>query len=358
MLLDFIQEHRGELIDRVRRRVALRAVPRAGETELEKGIPLFLTQLTEIFRLETMGGRPDSGALEADATVHGAALLRNGLSVAQAIHDYGDICQVVSELATELKTPIPSVEYTTFNRCLDDAMASAVTEYLRCRERDLSRLQIEQLGTLAHEQRNLLSAALLAFETLRRGVIGIGGSTGDVLGRSLLGLRTLTDRSLSEVRVASGVLHRARVELASFIEEIEAAAAMEARAKGLHLTVVSAPYGASVDADHQLLGSAVMNLLGNAFKFTKAGGHIVLRARVGAGRVAIAIEDECGGLAPGTADDLVRPFEQRGNDRTGLGLGLGIARKAVAACDGSIRITNLLGKGCVFTVELPLAAAA
>lgn len=357
MLLDFLREHRDQLIERSRRRVALRTAPRAGETELQKGIPLFLTQLTETFRLEMAGDRADSGALEADATVHGAELLKNGLSVAQAIHDYGDICQVVSELATELSAPIPSVEYTTFNRCLDDAMASAVTEYLRCREREISRLQIEQLGTLAHEQRNLLSAALLAFETLRRGSVGIGGSTGDVLSRSLLGLRKLTDHSLSEVRVASGLLHRTRVELASFVEEIEAAAAMEARARGLRLTVVSVPYGAAVDADNQLLGSAVMNLLGNAFKFTKAGGHIVLRARVGAGKAAIEVEDECGGL-PGTADDLFRPFEQRGTDRTGLGLGLGIARKAVAACGGSIHVTNLLGKGCVFTVELPLAAAA
>jgi hypothetical protein len=108
MLLDFLREHRDELIERSRRRVALRKVPAPGETELQKGIPLFLTQLTEIFRLETAGGRPDSGALEADATFHGAQLLKNGLTVAQAIHDYGDICQVVSELVTELKTPIPS----------------------------------------------------------------------------------------------------------------------------------------------------------------------------------------------------------------------------------------------------------
>lgn len=354
MLLDFLQDHRDELIERARRRVAGRSAPRADPTELQKGIPLFLTHLTGIFRHELLGAHGEPGALEAAAGVHGAELLKNGLSVSQAIHDYGDICQVVTELATELKAPISSAEYTIFNRCLDDAMANAVTEYLRCREKALSERQIEHLGALAHEQRNLLSAALLAFQVLRAGSVSMTGNTGGVLERSLLGLRDLTDRALSEVRVASGIHRVSRVELAAFVEEIQAAAGMEARAKGLLLTIVPPPYGTTVDADQQLLGSAVMNLLGNAFKFTRAGGQVALRTKVGAGKVAIEIEDECGGL-PGAPVDLFKPFEQRGSDRTGLGLGLGIARKAIAACGGSIRVDNLPGKGCIFAIDLPVA---
>ncbi len=116
-----------------------------------------------------------------------------------------------------------------------------------------------------------------------------------------------------------------------------------------------APYGATIEADRQLLGSAVGNLLGNAFKFTRPGGHVVLRTIVGGACVSIEIEDECGGLPPSQADELFRPFEQRGTDRTGLGLGLAISRRAVAANGGSMRVRDIPGKGCVFTIDLPAA---
>jgi signal transduction histidine kinase len=69
--------------------------------------------------------------------------------------------------------------------------------------------------------------------------------------------------------------------------------------------------------------------------------------------VLIEIQDECGGLLEGTVDELFRPFEQRGSDRTGLGLGLAFSRWAVEASQGSIYVRNLPDTGCVFTVDLP-----
>jgi signal transduction histidine kinase len=357
MLLDFLRENRDELIARTRVRVAARPVPRANAVEMEKGIPIFLTQLTEIFRLETLGLREEPGALAKTAAMHGAELLKNGYTVAQAINDYGDICQVVTELAAEMQAPITVVEYNTFNRCLDDAMANAVSEYLRGREQMISEEEVERLGTLAHEQRNLLSAAMLAFQVLRSGSVGMDGSTSAVLGRSLIALRDLTDRSLAEVRFAAGLHHSERIELAAFIEQIEAAATMEARVKGLQVTVLPPRYGTAVEADRQLLGSALGNLISNAFKFSRPGGHVVLRTIVRGGRLAIEVEDECCGLPPAKAEELFRPFDQRGHDRTGLGLGLTIARRAVTASGGTIRVTNLPGRGCVFTIELPVAPA-
>jgi len=101
----------------------------------------------------------------------------------------------------------------------------------------------------------------------------------------------------------------------------------------------------------------VMNLLNNAFKFTRAGGRVLLRARHEDGTVLIEVEDECGGI-PETDDDPFQPFgDRRGNDRTGLGLGLSIARKAVRAHRGDIHIRNLPGKGCVFVIAVPQAMA-
>jgi signal transduction histidine kinase len=103
-----------------------------------------------------------------------------------------------------------------------------------------------------------------------------------------------------------------------------------------------------------MIVSAVTNLLQNAFKFTRSGGHVSLTTHSTAGRLIIDIEDECGGLPPGRSEELFSPFAQRGADRTGLGLGLSISRRAVEANGGTLRVRNLPGKGCVFTIDLPV----
>jgi signal transduction histidine kinase len=78
-----------------------------------------------------------------------------------------------------------------------------------------------------------------------------------------------------------------------------------------------------------------------------------LTTRVVDERVLIDVEDECGGLPPGKAEDLFRPFEQRGADRSGLGLGLAICLRRVEANGGRLRVRDVPGRGCVVTVELP-----
>jgi hypothetical protein len=70
--------------------------------------------------------------------------------------------------------------------------------------------------------------------------------------------------------------------------------------------------------------------------------------------VLIEVADQCGGLPLGDPDELFRPFAQRGSDRSGLGLGLSITRRGVEANDGTLSVRNRPGKGCVFTINLPL----
>jgi signal transduction histidine kinase len=147
------------------------------------------------------------------------------------------------------------------------------------------------------------------------------------------------------------------VRLAEFIEDVEATATMEANARGIRLTVVPAQLGISVNGDRQLLASAVGNLLSNAFKFTRPRSRVSLRTEVASAEVRIAIEDECGGLPAGKAEQLFQPFDRRGRDRSGLGLGLAISRQGVAASGGRIEVQDLPGKGCIFSIVVPLAAA-
>jgi signal transduction histidine kinase len=109
----------------------------------------------------------------------------------------------------------------------------------------------------------------------------------------------------------------------------------------------------TIEGDRQVLVAAVSNLLQNAFKFTRRNGNVSLTTRATADRVLFEVEDECGGLPPGKTEDLFRPFEQKGPDRSGVGLGLSICLKAAQANAGEIHVRDLPGKGCVFTLDLP-----
>jgi signal transduction histidine kinase len=353
MLHDFLTTNREAIIARARARTSARTAPRATEAELTDGIPVFLNQLGDALRLAMSGVEIHNEAIGISAGRHGHDLLRMGLTVAQVVHGYGDVCQVVTELALEQTASIGTEEFRMLNLCLDDAIAGAVTEYALQRERSITDEGTERLGFLAHELRNLLSVAVLSFDSIKRGRVAPGGSTGEMHNRSLMRLRDLIDRTLAEVRLDSGIQRLERVAVAEFIEEMEISASMEAQARGRHLTVTSVDPSVTIEADRQTLASAVSNLLQNAFKFTPGHGQVSLTARATAERVLFEVEDECGGLPPGKAEDLFRPFEQRSSDRTGLGLGLSICLKAVKANAGEIRVRNLPGKGCVFVIDLP-----
>jgi len=355
MLYEFIDLNRDVIISRTGDRVRSRSWPSVAPGEVEHGVPLFLTQLSETLRLERTPAPFPSDAIGAAATRHGGALLRSGFTVSQVVHDYGDICQTITALAVEQRAPISVEEFHTLNRCLDTAIAEAVTEHARVTAAARSAEEIERLGRAAHELRDNLNTAMLAFHTVKRGAVAINGSTGAVLGRSLMSLREIVDRAMSEVRLEAGRQKRTRLPVAAFIDEIAATGMLHSEYRHIRFSVAAVDPQLSIDADPQLLASAVMNLVHNAFKNTPSGGHVVLRARADEGQLLIEIEDECGGIPP-SKGDLFQAFgDRRGSDRSGLGLGLSIARRAVRAHAGEIRIRNIPGKGCVFIIEVPLA---
>ena len=276
-----------------------------------------------------------------------------GLSIAQVVRDYGDVCQTVTELAIEQDAAISADEFRTLNLCLDDAIAEAVTMYSRQSERAIAEEGTERLGVLAHEMRNLLNTAMLSFEAIKTGRVGPGGSTGSMHRQALIGLRDLIDRSLADVRLEAGVDRLAPIVVADLLEELEIGASMEAHAPGLRFAVTAVARSVEILGDRPILAAAISNLLKNAFKFTRDASAVSLTTRVSADRVCFDDEDECGGLPPGKTEDLFRPFEQRGADRSGVGLGLSICLKAANANGGAIRVRDLPGKGCVFTLDLP-----
>jgi signal transduction histidine kinase len=355
MLHEFILSNRDLIIARTQRRVAARPYRGLANVELDHGIPLFLTQLVETLRLENSDAPFPVNAIGSTAARYGEELLARGFSVSQVVHDYGDVCQVITELAVEQRATITPEDFHTFNRCLDTAIAEAVTEYGRLQREASEREEVLRLGHLAHELRNQVQLSLLSLDALKKGRVGIGGSTGALLGRSLAGLRALIDSALAEVRLEAGVNRRDRTSLFSFMEDVVFAAQLHADSREVQLTVQDVDSTVMMSVDPQLLASAVMNLLHNAFKFTPAHGRVALRTRAQLGRILIEVEDQCGGLP--AMDDVFRTFgERRQSDRSGLGLGLSIARRAVLANGGEVRAHNLPGKGCIFTIDLPAVA--
>jgi hypothetical protein len=216
MMHEFLSAHRRELIARCKAKVAERSAPKATERELEHGIPKFLDQLIETLRLEqgtdplksreisgiSGGGNAESSQMGEAAAQHGRELFEGGSTIEQVVHDYGDLCQAITSLAFESEAPISVDEFRTLNRCLDNGIATAVTEYNYQRDflvaEKSAEIVNERLGFFAHELRNQLNSATLALTAIQAGDIGVNGATGAVLNRSLVGLRNLIDRSLSK----------------------------------------------------------------------------------------------------------------------------------------------------------------
>lgn len=353
--------------------MAKRSTPLPTQEELTHGIPVFLAQITKTLRMEDAGdeagGQKVSGSLNPTKTPtsteigetaaeHGGELHRLGFTIDQVVHDYGDLCQSIVELAVERAAPISTTEFRTLNRCLDNAIADAVTRFDTNRARAIrdqaGQDAQERLGSLAHELRGKLNVARLAVEAIKRGTVGIAGATGAVLDRSLVAMRDIIDRSFAEVRLGAGLPQdRERILISGLFEQVQIFAGMEAGAKGLGLTVRPGEVGVAVEADRHTIASALSNLLQNAIKFTPSGGHISLTVQLSANRVLIEVADQCGGLTQADTDHLFQPFTQRNRDRSGLGLGLSISRRGVEANGGTLTVRNRPGTGCVFTIDLP-----
>ncbi|HEX8792381.1 MAG TPA: HAMP domain-containing sensor histidine kinase [Polyangiaceae bacterium] len=358
MLTQFIATHRDSIARRARCIVQERPAPAPSQEELD-GLPVFIDQLSEqLLRRQGMLSEagPDIGAT---ASRRGERLQRLGVSLAQVVHDYGSVCQAIMDVAHGEGATIAVDEYKTLNRCLDEAIAEAITRHgaVGAEERELTRdrQEAEHVGVLVHELRNALGAVFLAYQSMKRSNVSPCGSrTGAIIERSLQRLADLIDRSLSEVRLQAAPEPRPETfSLGDLIDEIEGPAAATAQARELRLTMRADPPDASLTADRQLVVSALSNLVQNAIKFTRPRGVVAVRLRAESDSVVFEVEDECGGLPPGAAERLFQPFVRAAHDAAGVGLGLAIVRRAVEAHGGTVRVLDKPGVGCMFTIRLP-----
>jgi signal transduction histidine kinase len=371
MMHEFLFNNRDDLIARCKSKVALRPKRAATDDQLKNGIPLFLDQLTRT--LEAEQRNDDKSSLEisgssggdllalsevgVSAATHGKALLTLGYSVDQVVHDYGDLCQAITDLAFERDAPFSIDEYRTLNRCLDNAIADAVSAFSVQRDSRIAEKTStdsnQRLGFLVHELRNSLNVAKLATQAMEMGGLTITGATGAVLKRSHASMQQLIDSSLADVRNLSDANNQSIFSLASFISEAQASANLEATSRGCSLAVAAVDPVLRIQANRDRLLGALANLLGNAFKFTQAHTQIALTAYLFENRILVDVEDCCGGLPEDYENKLFTPFVQIGDDKSGLGLGLAVARQSVEAFGGTLTVRNLPDHGCIFTISLP-----
>jgi signal transduction histidine kinase len=207
------------------------------------------------------------------------------------------------------------------------------------------------VGFLVHELRNAISTATLAVGAIEFGYMAMSGATGAVLKRSLVSLTALINHAVSEVR--HGVApERVVFGVAPFLADADATARLDANASNCRLTTLPAESSLRVAGNRALLLAALANLLQNAFKFTTPHTDVTLSAHIAGERVLIEVADHCGGLPPGAAEHLFVPFSQRNDDKSGLGLGLAIARDNVEADGGTLSVWDVPGCGCIFTISL------
>jgi hypothetical protein len=189
---EFIRVNRQEVILRCRNRVTQIANWPSSAADIDRGIPLFLDQLI----VELSHESSQTPAIRQTAVEHGQALFFQGFTISQVVHDYGNVCQALTDLAVEQMIPVSTDDFRTLNRCLDDAIAGAVSEYTR------------QQGLTGNGQsqelRALVNGAITAFEVLQSGSVGVSGTTGALVHRSLLDIRTRLDGSRLRLRIDQG----------------------------------------------------------------------------------------------------------------------------------------------------------
>jgi signal transduction histidine kinase len=367
----FLSNNRDELTSRCRVKVGQRSGRSATEKQLKDGIPLFLDQLIRTLEIEQTstpldsrrisgpaGGGTALSEVSVSASQHGKDLLDLGLSVDQVVHDYGDLCQAITDLAVERDAPFQVEEFRTLNRCLDNAISDAVTEFSYQRDTMNADAQAvesnKRMGFFAHELRNFLGTASMALTAVKAGNLSLSGATGTILERSLQGMEKLIASSIEDVRLlGQGNITLTCFSLADFIAEVYAAASLSIVKNRCIFRAPQVDPDLAINGTRDLLMAAVANLLQNAFKFTQPNTEVFLTAYAAGDRIIIDVKDHCGGLSPGIVASMFLPFSQSGENRTGIGLGLTIAKQTVNANSGMLTVENIPAIGCVFKISLP-----
>ena len=352
MLYEFIVSNRDWLLERCKRfREERTRVGEDGRTD--EGIARFLDQLAESLRIELGKGQsslaisgsdlgtPSDFEVGAAAATQGRAMEELGFDIMDVVHSYGDICHAIVELALQQSMRFEVSEYRLLNRCLDNAVASAVAEFsyqhdaemVNDREND----EHQRLAVIGNELRNQLGTATLAVAALKTRELTLGGTTGTILERSLASLGKLVDDMLhmAEGREASRELLDLS-PLARVMEDLKTTLEPTALAQGRRLSLSPVDPRLGIKGSREALQAAVASLRQAACQSTRAGDEVGMHAYASGPRIRLAI------ACPGVTS---LPQAQQ--------LALAISRRMVEDMQGELTSQGADGAALLLTISLP-----
>jgi signal transduction histidine kinase len=375
LMADDISRHRGAIVRRWLDRVTL-DIQRSGRkvepTDLRDGIEDYLLRLASCLRSEGDLGAVGAEAWRQIAREHAITGLRDGFDISQLVRELILLRESIFEVlaGAGAADAIDARQADHLASLINAAIAAAVESYVQARNYAARGQRAQHVRFITHELRNPLTTAKLAASQLRRpgSVQLVAGSLRalDALDRSLERLRQLIENLLLTDRMDSGDIQCDPVDvpLGAILDGALAAPSRDARAKGLQLHLRYDP-DLMLHVDPGLAISAVQNVVDNAVKFTEQGS-VEIDVENRGGEVAIHVLDGCAGLSP---EELRTIFDPSGGapaarsgseaarsakaGRSGGGLGLAIARRAVEAQGGAITAASSEHGGCHFCLTLP-----
>ena len=247
----------------------------------------------------------------------------------------------------------------TLERAIADAEAA------RAHAERAARVCEDLLTTVSHELRNPLSTITAGVALLER-LAGDDENGGRIrkyaatMTRSADRMNRLVNDLLDFANIREGKLsiQRAVVPVAALIDESVEVFRPVASTTGVHLTGTS-PDGLLVCCQRDRVLQVLANLIGNALKFTPAGGRVHLEAAQAGSEVQFSVADTGSGIAAAELPHLFDRFWQgrRGQGRDGFGLGLFIVKGLVDAHDGRVWAHSTVGVGTTFYFALPADAS-
>jgi signal transduction histidine kinase len=355
----FLRVHREVLVGRWKDklRAALYRDSTLTDQQLLDSMQVFVDQVID--GLDRQSGPLVDEQRSAIAGEHGSERQQLRQDLYNLVREYGHFLDCLGEVAEKEGIQLEVSGVFALSRLLNAGAAAAAHEFAKRAELEREAINAQHFAFLAHELRNPLSSARLAWELLRRPAASAQPTAAAMVTRSLAKLSELIDHALTEVRLRSidgGALplHREQCLVSELLEVTVEESMIDAQTKQLSISI-EADRNLTIDADPRLIRSAASNLLRNAIKFSRPRGKLVLRARHEQGRVLLEVEDDCGGVPADQAERIFDAFSQVGADRSGFGLGLAITKHAIEAHGGTVTLKNAPPKGCVFVVDLPAA---
>jgi CheY-like chemotaxis protein len=341
----------------------------AYRAEMHDRLPAFLRAVATSLRKQDSA---DVGPHRLLALEHGEQRWSCGWKLAEVVRDYQILRLVVlNHLDDALDRPLAKREVMAMGLMLDEAIAAAVVMFVAHHERsvdDSNRAKSEFLANMSHELRTPMTAILGYLELLEREL---------QVASQLEAISTIKRNANYLVELINDVLDLAKIEARKFeIERVEVSPSallnevigllsVRAQAKGIGLTTV---YGSSIpkqlSTDPKRLKQILLNLIGNAIKFT-AEGEVKVSVRLNPSNnteLVVAVKDTGIGLSEEEIAQVFKPFAQgdgiAASHFGGTGLGLTISQHLAELLQGRIEVESQVGIGSTFRLVLPIEPVA